>query len=55
MKNILIVAALAASLAACQKPEQQATVVEAVPTSEVTESANAPEVQMPAEETAPKN
>lgn len=59
MKKILIVAALAASLAACQKAEE-ATVVEAVPANEAaaatgTEPAAEPAVEMPAEETAAKN
>lgn len=56
MKNILIVAALAASLAACQKPEQEATVVEAVPANEAAAAEGTePAVEMPVQETAAQN
>lgn len=52
MKNILVLAALVASLAACQKAEE-ATVVEAVPATEVAPTdvpANAEVVEVPADE-----
>lgn len=51
MKKLLPLAALVL-VAACQKVETEATIVEAVPANEAAAEGTEPAIEMPAEETA---